>query len=216
MDVLTAFSATLSGNRDDGCLVKLLEYLGEERARGAGKLRKAVAKHRKAASKSLQACSSLIEKNFEHRTAKTETEWPVDAAAATIRLSRELTSWPRLSTRNLHPFRLKVKEMRYVLELSGKDNELTERLGEVKDQIGEWHDWTELDTIAKQVLSDCENCRVITQIEQTGKQKFATALGTAQQLRSKFFRPQGERQKHSRKKDTIREPVLKMAAGLAA
>jgi CHAD domain-containing protein len=37
MDVLTDFSATLSKNHDRACLVKLLEHLGEERARGASK-----------------------------------------------------------------------------------------------------------------------------------------------------------------------------------
>lgn len=39
MDVLTGFSATLSSGRDAQCLVKLLEHLGEERARAAKKLR---------------------------------------------------------------------------------------------------------------------------------------------------------------------------------
>lgn len=50
MDVLTGFSATLSGNHDDPCLVRPLEHLGEERAGAASKLRKTVAKRRKAAS----------------------------------------------------------------------------------------------------------------------------------------------------------------------
>ena len=106
--------------------------------------------------------------------------------------------------------------MQYVLQLSGEDNELTERLGEVKDRIGEWHDWTELDAIAKKVLSDCRNCSVIAQIQQTAKQKFETALRTAQRLRSKYFEPQSARQKRSRKTAAIKEPVLKTMSGLAA
>lgn len=177
MDVLTGFSATLSSNHDGQCLVKLLEYLGEERARGASKLRKTVAKRRKTASKRLKACSSLLEKNFDKRIGKLQKEWPADAVAAALRMSGELTSWPRLSTGNLHSFRLKVKEMRYVLQLSGQEDELTDDLGEVKDRIGEWHDWTELDAIAREVLSECKNCGVITRIEQTAKQKFETASG---------------------------------------
>lgn len=216
MDVLTGFSATLSCNRDEQCLVKLLEHLGEERARAANRLRKTVTKRRKAAKKSLKSCLSLIEKNFENGTAKMRKQWPADAAAAALRMSGELTSWPRLSPHNLHSFRLKVKEMRYVLELSGHDDELTERLGETKDQIGEWHDWTELNAIAKKVLSDCKNCSVIPQIEQIAKQKFETALGTAQQLRSKYFEPQSRRRKRSRKKPNVKEPVLKTTARLAA
>ena len=216
MDVLTGFSATLSSKRDDPCLVKLLEHLGEERARAASRLRKTITKRRKAASRSLKACSSLIEKNFDDSTTKVERQWAVDAAATALRISGELTSWPRLSPNNLHRFRLKVKEMRYVLQLSGQDDELTDSLGEVKDQIGEWHDWTELDAIAKKVLSDCENRGVITQIEQTAKQRFETALRTAQQLRSQYFEPEGRRHKQRGKNAPVKEPVLKTAARLAA
>jgi CHAD domain-containing protein len=137
MDVLTGFAATLSSDGSDQCLVKLLEHLGEERARGASRLRKTVAKRRKMASTHLKACSSLIEKNLAKRSTKTHREWPTDSAAAALRISGELTNWPRLSAGNLHLFRLKVKEMRYVLQLSGKNGELTARLGEVKDQIGD-------------------------------------------------------------------------------
>jgi CHAD domain-containing protein len=216
MDVLTGFSAILSSNGDDQCLVRLLEHLGEERARGASKLRKTMAKRRKVASRRLKACAAFVEKNFDKRGASKQSEWPVDATAAALRISGELTSWPRLSADNLHPFRLKVKEMQYVLQLSGKDNELTKRLGEVKDQIGEWHDWTELDAIAKEVLSDCKNCKVIAQIEHTEKQKFETALKAAQQLRSKYFEPRGKREKRKRKEVAIKGPVLKATAGLVA
>lgn len=216
MDVLTGFSATLSSNGENQCLVKLLEYLGEERARNARMLRKTVAKRRKRASKRLKSCALFIDDNFVKHSTSKQRKWPEDATAAALHMSRELTSWPRLSANNLHLFRLKVKELRYVLQLSGEDNELTERLGDVKDQIGEWHDWMELDAIAKEVLSDCRNCKVITRIEQTAKQKFEVALEAAQQLRSKYFESQGGHQKQSRKKIAFKEPVLKVAAELAA
>ena len=106
--------------------------------------------------------------------------------------------------------------IQHVLQLSGEGNELTERLGEVKDQIGEWHDWTELNAIAKEVLADCKNCKVIAQIEHTPKQKFETALKAARQLRTKYFEAQRGGQKRNSKKIAIREPVLKATARLAA
>jgi CHAD domain-containing protein len=214
MDVLTGFSATLSSGGNDECLVKLLEHLGQERGRGASKLRKTIAQHKRAARRSLKGCVSLLEKNFDKRDSAKLKEWPIDAMADAMRISGELSSWPRLSSENLHAFRLKVKEMRYVLQLSGDDSELTERLGEVKDQIGEWHDWTELDAIAKRILSDCKHCKVIGQIEQIGKQKLESALKGAQQLRSIYFEPQGGRQKRNSKRITIKEPVLKASAAL--
>jgi len=40
MDVLTGFAAGLACKGDEQCLVKLLEHLGQERGRGARKLRK--------------------------------------------------------------------------------------------------------------------------------------------------------------------------------
>jgi len=214
MDVLTGFSATLSDDGDGQCLVKLLEYLGQERGRGAGKLRKTVAKHRRAASRSLQDCASLIEKKFDKRTSTKLKEWPVDATADALRISGELSSWPTLSANNLHPFRLKVKEMRYVLQLSGEDSDITTRLDEVKDRIGEWHDWAELYAITKKVLSDCKHCRVIAQIDQIAKERFRRALKAAQQLRAKYFR--GEHQKRNAQSSSIKEPVLKASARLAA
>jgi CHAD domain-containing protein len=216
MDVLTGFSATLSPNGDDQCLVKLLEHLGQQRGRHANKLRKTVDKHKRAASRSLKDCASLIEKSFDKQKAAKMQEWPIDAAAAALRVSGELSNWPTLSSQNLHPFRLKVKEMRYVLQLSGEDSALAERLNEVKDQIGEWHDWTELDEIAKEVLSDCKNCKAIAQIENIVKQKFESTLKAAQQLRSKYFAAQGPRRKRNSKRIAIKEPVLRASAGLAA
>src|SRR5215831_9174473 len=93
MDVLTGFAATLSGDGDDQCLVKLLEHLGEARARGAGGLQKTVANQRKIACKRLKACSRVIEKNFDKRSARQQIEWPVDATAAALRVSGELANW---------------------------------------------------------------------------------------------------------------------------
>jgi len=225
MDVLTGFAATLAADGHDQCLTKLLEHLGAERARYAGKLRNTVAKRRQGASKDLKTCAAYIEKktgvakktgkNSGKRTTQ-QRDWPVNATAAALRISEELANWPRLSADNIHPFRLKVKEMRYVLQLSGGNNELTDRLGEVKDQIGEWHDWTELERIAGEVLPDCRNCDVIAQIKQNAKKRFETGLKTAQQLRSKYFESQEGSRKRGSKKVAMKEPVLRASAELAA
>lgn len=227
MDVLTGFNASIATDGHDQCLTKLLEHLGAERARYARKLRKTVTKRRQRASKSLKKCASLVEKLFIQRNAGNEKktgknsakatttqqrEWPANATGTALRISDELVNWPRISAENLHSFRLKVKEMRYVLQLSGKDGELTERLGEVKDQIGEWHDWTELESIAMEVLPDCRNCRVIAQIKQTAEKKFETASESAQQMRSRYFASEERNQKQRRSKVAMKEPVLQATA----
>lgn len=215
MDVLTGYAATLSNDEDTTCLVKLLEHLGQTRAREASGLRRTVAKHKKAASKRLKACSSFIEKNFNQRRTRKQTEWPVDAAASALRISGELSKWPKLSAQNLHPFRLKVKELRYVLQLSGEDNDFMDKLGEVKDVIGEWHDWTELNLIAKEVLADCTDCGVIKQIQRAAQEKLAAALQRTQQLRNRYFEPEGTNRSRSRGK-RMKEPVMEAAARLAS
>jgi CHAD domain-containing protein len=217
MDVLTAFASGLS--IDDGerqCLVKLLEHLGEKRSRSAGRLRKSVAKRRKKARERLKVCSSTIEKTFDKAGAARQKEWPIDAAAAALRVSGELSKWPKLSVENLHPFRLKVKELRYMLQLSGRDGEVTARLGEVKDQIGEWHDWTELQTIAKELLSDCRNCQVVARIGETTKKKLQAALRDAQRLRREYFESPTATSKQKRENVAVKTPVLKATATLAA
>jgi CHAD domain-containing protein len=216
MDVLTSFSATISTDGEDECLVKLLEHLGEERALGASKLRRTVTKRGRAVRKRLRVCSSLIEKHFDKQSGKMQKEWPADATAAAFRVYGDLAGWPKISAANLHPFRLKVKQMRYILQLSGEDNELTESLRKVKDRIGEWHDWTDLAAIAKDVLADCKNCKVISQIELIAKQKFQTAVRDTHHLRAKYFTNQAQREKRTRKKAAVKKQVLQATAGLAA
>jgi len=216
MDVLTGFSATLSSNGQNSCLVRLLGFLREERARGARKLRKKISKRKSETSRRLKVCASSIKKTVDKHSVKVRRDWPVDAASTALRISAELGKWPSLSTDNLHAFRLKVKELRYVLQLSGQRNALTERLGEVKDQIGEWHDWIELRAIAKAVLSDCKNCSLVSRIENTARQRFETALKSAQSLRDANFGKQGGRDARSRKRGSIKEAVLKASAELAA
>jgi CHAD domain-containing protein len=221
MDVLTGFAATLANDGHDQCLTKLLEHLGAERARYAGKLRKTIARRRQETGDSLKTCATFIGKkvgeNVEKQAGVKQREWPLNATAAALGISEELGNWPRLSGQNLHAFRLKVKELRNVLKLSGdKENELMERLGEVKDQIGEWHDWTELEGLAREVLEDCSNCDVIAEVQRTARNKFATALKNAQQLRSRYFGSEGGKRKRSRRKVAIKQPVLQATAELAA
>jgi hypothetical protein len=82
---------------------------------------------------------------------------------------------------------MKVKELRYVLQLSGQDNKLVNVLGEVKDSIGEWHDWVELDAIASEVLHHRDSCGVREQIHAGAQHRFDKALVLANQLRRKYL-----------------------------
>jgi CHAD domain-containing protein len=214
MDVLMAFASTLSSDRDNECLVQLLEHLGQQRFRGARKLHKTAAKKRGVATQSLKRCSSTIKRNFNRK--KGRSQWPADASATALQLSSELANWPKLNTDNLHPFRLKIKELRYVLQLSGDSGKLVDMLGEVKDKVGEWHDWTELATIAKDVLEHSGRCDVLEQIRSGAKRRFDEALALANRLRAQYFDQSHGRNKRGSGALPVKEPVLKATAKLAA
>jgi CHAD domain-containing protein len=202
MDVLTAFAAGLAHNSDESdCLVQLLEQLGRKRFRGARKLHDTVVARKRAASKRLKRCASLIGDHLDCSKGRDTRKWQAEAAADVLRLSGELAQWPKLTTENLHPLLLKVKELRNVLKLSGESSDLVTELGKVKDAIGEWHDWTELSTIAGDVLGDCDHSSVVQQVQETAKEKLAYALQAANQLRQEYFsdaRPTGGRKRNSR------------------
>ena len=212
MDVLTGFAATLTAKKDDECLVQLLERLGKQRFAGTRKLHKTVIRNRSAAAQSLKRCSSSIKRHFKENG---EQDWAIEAGATSLELAGELAKWPKLNKDNLHPFRLKVKELRNVLQLSGKDGELVGTLGEVKDAIGEWHDWTELANIATEILDHSQGCEVRNQIRLETKRRFDKAMALANRVRQKYFEQPSQKNKRTRSQP-LKEPVLKAAATLAA
>ena len=118
MDVLIAFASELKSDRDRDCLVQLLEHLGNERYRNARKLHKTAAARRAEATRYLKRYSQTVQRKTDRKGDL--DPWPADAASGALELYRELQEWPKLNRKNLHPFRLKVKELRYVLQLSGK------------------------------------------------------------------------------------------------
>lgn len=219
MDVLTGFAAGLTTDNEEECRVQLIEALGAKRARFARKLRDTAATQRGQARRRLQRYAALIDKRLKpaRSGAAKEAEWPADATAVALQLSSELARWPGLKADNLHPFRLKAKELRYVLQLAERsDSQFVDALGEVKDAIGEWHDWTELEGIAAKVLDHGRGCSVVKEIHSTAQEKFDHALLVATQLRRKYLPAAEKRGRRAPKSVPPREPVVITAARLAA
>jgi hypothetical protein len=78
---------------------------------------------------------------------------------------------------------LKVKELRYVLQMAAaSDREFVAVLGEVKDAVGEWHDWEELGGIAAEVIQH-RGCDLLKQIRSAAERKFQHALTLANRIR---------------------------------
>lgn len=194
MDVLTGFAAGLTADDEEECRVQLIEALGGKRIRFARKLRDTAATQRSQARQQLKRYAGVIDKGLTRATSRPakQSEWPADAMAVALQLSSELARWPAFKADNIHPFRLKVKELRYVLQLAeNADSQFIDALGETKDAIGEWHDWTQLEGIAAKVLDHGRGCNVLKEIHSRAQEKFDHAISVATHLRREYL-PAGE------------------------
>jgi len=184
MDVLIEDVLTLKETQKGDTLVQLVEYLAKMRAKNAKRLQGAVSKRREETKTCLKQLSKQLRKRLK------DDSGTLNGNAAPQILITELTHWPTLSAENLHLFRLRIKELRYMLELSNKPNaKWIARLGDVKDSIGKWHDWVELLKIAKRVLNQGEDGGVLQRIENVTEEKFHIALTASNLIRKQIFEP---------------------------
>src|SRR5438309_10177231 len=61
-------------------------------------------------------------------------------------------------------------------------------LGEVKDAIGEWHDWEELIAIAADLDEHGPNCKLIQELKKISERKYEHALSLTNQMRKDYLR----------------------------
>jgi CHAD domain-containing protein len=179
LDVLTGYVAAVKINEDDDCRVQLLEFLGVEHARQSTRLRSFAVKHSESLRRRLKHTS-------KHLKALASDSWinstaPGKAMLLELRLQRQLATPVRLTRTTLHPYRIQVKELRYMLQMENHpaDQELIDTLGEIKDAVGEWHDWQELLKIAREQLSHGSECKLVAKIQTTTNEKLKHALSVA-------------------------------------
>jgi len=172
MDVLIHFASTLHPDGEDDCAVTLLEHLGARRRRYAKRLHATVAKMGARTRKELKKTDKKLDRAANGAR----------AAVAVRALGHELQR-AALDRTSLHPWRLKVKELRNMLQLAhDSDAKLVDALGAVKDAIGEWHDWEELALIARDVLDHGARCKLLVELERTCDEKYESALDKATRL----------------------------------
>lgn len=197
MDVLTGNALTLPANSHGQSLARLIERLGTTRQKTAGALFETVGEQRKSARQILKQYSRLVEvalsgKGSGSRRSRSSTSsaQPARSVQAAIHeLTAELSRWPALAESNIHPFRLKVKELRSILQLvPSTDEGLVEALGKVKDRIGDWHDWQQLAGFARQVLDAHQDLALLEQIHEMEKKKLEEALAAANVLRRRYLK----------------------------
>jgi CHAD domain-containing protein len=209
LDVLTGDLATVHVDGETDCQVRLLEHLGGERQKQAGKLHKLVAKKRAVLKQRLHKASASLEKILQN----TEPHPAWLAAAESLRLSSELEIPKRLNRRNLHGYRLKLKQLRYVLELAPDHPKFVDDVGEAKDAIGEWHDWEELVAIASEVL-DHGNCKLMRKLKETADTKYAHAHRVAERLRATYLKSSSQARKGPHRGE-LRQSAMAASAALS-
>jgi CHAD domain-containing protein len=218
LDVLTGFAATLRPEEDQDCLIELLEHLGAERHRQAKKLHGQVRRYGPKITRHLKQGTKLLKKLDESGgKAGKDSEWRADAASIALQFSGELRQWPALNTQNLHPFRKKAKELRYVLQMADNpDADLIESLGRTKDAIGEWHDWQELCAVAEKALDHGPGCQVMKLIKSNTNEKFERALAIANEMRKSYFQQAPPKSEHGSRAAAKRPEAVRGAIALAA
>jgi CHAD domain-containing protein len=193
LDVLTGFASNLHPPGEQECRVQLLEHLGSRRKKEGGKLSAEAKRLRSSLRKDLKRSASVLAKLLRESEATTNRNPPpAEAAASAVKLAAQLGTPPRLGRANLHPYRLKVKELRNVLRMASASSQhrFIDDLGNVKDAIGEWHDWEELISIAHKVLKHGTGCGLQAELKRTAGEKYDHALSLAQKLRKTYLRPE--------------------------
>jgi len=137
MDVLTGYASTVKVHQERDCLVQLLEYLGAERYRRAEQLHARMGKYGaklRRLKRSLARLQKLIP-NHNKKSAGDRNTAPAEAMAFVLKLSSKLAAPATLNRKHLHGYRLKIKELRYVLEMANDpgNRQLIEKLGEIKE-----------------------------------------------------------------------------------
>lgn len=183
MDVLTANAVSVDASEKEN-LIALLNYLGAERHKQIKRLRSLVRDD----GSSISQGTKCLSKNLEQLMSSKKRRPAKKASAEAVQLLSDLKDPATLNSQNLHPYRIKVKKLRDVIRLSDqkRSNGLAEALGEVKDAIGDWHDWVQLLSIGNKVLEGSSGS-LIGEIKETTQTKYRRALSAAQSLRRQYI-----------------------------
>jgi CHAD domain-containing protein len=222
MDVFSMHLSNADLKSEREALVLLLEYLGAKRYRQARKLHAWMKRKGPTARRRLKKMASRLDKRFEKTKKRTRSNAALtaDAIATGLTLSAALATPPNLQPANLHEYRIKIKDLRDVLqsvEHSDQNNKFIEALGRSKDAIGEWHDWEELVRIAGKVLKRVKHTRLIGELKKISQRKYHQALSVTNKMRDECIEGEKESSKQLRKpKQKSVTPSLQVVKAMTA
>ena len=217
MDVLTEFAAATRPKSEVECHVRLLEHLGARRQKEVGRLHAEVKQLRSGLRKELDQAASRITKLLRANSPSSADNVVTNATATAVRLAAQLSAPPRLNKTNLHPYRLKVKELQNILLMAEASSRprFVEDLGQVKDAIGEWHDREELVRIASKLLDHGGRCLLLAELKRIAGSKYDHALALALKLRKTYLQSSRPERKGAAIASVPRQPVWEAMARLA-
>lgn len=112
------------------------------------------------------------------------------AVVALDSFARLASEIQHLHAGNLHDFRKGAKKARYVAELAVQGDtqaaQVGERLKDLQDEIGDWHDWLVLTEEAHAALGD-QATELLTLLEREREEHFLAAMKTAARLRGRLM-----------------------------
>ncbi len=193
MDVLISKARRMTRYSAGDSLARLVGHLESARNESAAELRRTVGRRRKATRDKLTQYSKLVRSALPPAKPGApnlgQNGQPHEGVHfAAMNCVRELGDWAPLDAGNIHAFRLKVKELRYILQLNADaDPGFVDALGEVQRRIGDWHDWQQLSEIASEVLDPRQDGALLTRIAGTAKRKLDRALTSANALRGRHL-----------------------------
>jgi CHAD domain-containing protein len=195
MDVLLANARKLARYVPGEGLTRLLGTLANARQQNAVELQRALDRKGAAARENLKKYSKLVRSTLNGTNSAASNggkpdHLHLDFHVQAMNVVRELSDWPPLDESNLHAFRLKVKQLRYILQLDADaDPGFVAALGGVQRRIGDWHDWQELEEIAREVLDPERDAALLTRIAQATKRRYGKAISASNALRGKYLAP---------------------------
>jgi CHAD domain-containing protein len=170
----------------------LLEYLGAQRQKHAKRLSGEIQRLRPELRDDLKRTSAILAKRMRNNGHAQSGSAEASATATAIALAAQLAAPQRLGKDNLHRYRLKVKELGYILQMAaGASSKFIDDLRAVKDGIGEWHDWEELASLSKNAVHHGNRCGLVLELRRIAQRKYEHALPLAKALRKKYLRNPG-------------------------
>lgn len=187
MDVLMGLAHKQRRHGARESLTRLLDHLESARQQHAAELARMLHHRDDALLKELKEYSRLVASAFKHSSpAPIQNQEMIHKAAMPV--VRELGAWQPLTAGNLHEFRLKIKYLRYTLQLDeNADPDLLAALEATQRSIGDWHDWQQLAEVARRVLIREPDSSLVDHIDRTAEKKFERAIAAANALRGRYL-----------------------------